>query len=167
VAPALQPSYTAQEEARMVTKLFQRIVVPTDFSESSEDAWALAQRLAESLGSEVVVAHVFVEPPPYGDPPLVAAETTWQVFEEARRWVTEELDKLAARAREKGIKTRSVMRTGTPHQEIVDLATEEGADLIVMGTHGRSGLDRVLICSVAERVIRFAPCPVLTVRKPD
>jgi nucleotide-binding universal stress UspA family protein len=74
---------------------------------------------------------------------------------------------MVTRAREKGITARSIMRTGTPHQEIVDLATEEGADLVVMGTHGRSGLNRVLIGSVTERVIRFVPCPVLTVRKPD
>lgn len=151
----------------MPTKLFQRIVVPTDFSESSEDAWALAQRLAETLGAEVLVVHVFVEPPLYGDPPLAGGETTWQVFERARKWVTDELDKMVNHAREKGIAARSIMRTGTPHQEIVDLATEEGADLVVMGTHGRSGLNRVLIGSVTERVIRFVPCPVLTVRKPD
>jgi universal stress protein A len=60
-----------------------------------------------------------------------------------------------------------MVRSGAAHQEIVDLATDERADLVIMGTHGRSGLTRVLLGSVAERVIRFAPCPVLTARKPD
>ena len=54
-----------------------------------------------------------------------------------------------------------------PHQDIVQLAADERADIVIMGTHGRSGLSRMLLGSVAERVIHFAPCPVLTVRKPD
>jgi universal stress protein A len=151
----------------MAMRLFHRIVVPTDFSSSSEEAWDLAQRVAETLGAEVVLVHVFVEPPPYGNAPLGPSGATWQAFEHARKWVSEELEKWAARAREKGIKARMVMRTGVPHQEIVELATDERSDLVIMGTHGRSGLSRVLLGSVAERVIHFAPCPVLTVRKSD
>jgi nucleotide-binding universal stress UspA family protein len=148
-------------------KPFHRIVIPADFSNSSEEAWALAQRVAESLGSEVVLVHVFAELPHYGDAPLGHTDTTGRAFETARKWTSEALEKMAARAREKGIKVRTVMRTGVPHQEIVDVVTNEGADLVMMGTHGRSGLSRVLLGSVAERVIHFAPCPVLTVRRPD
>jgi universal stress protein A len=151
----------------MDSRLFHRIVVPTDFSGSSEEAWALAQRVAETMGSEVVLVHVFVEPPPYGDAPLGPSGATWQALENARKWVSDQLDKMVAGAREKGIKTRTVLRTGVPHQEIVDLATDERAALVIMGTHGRTGLSRVLLGSVAERVIHFAPCPVLTVRSPD
>jgi len=62
---------------------------------------------------------------------------------------------------------RTFVRTGSPYQEIVDLATDERADLVAMGTHGRSGMSRLLLGSVADRVIRLAPCPVLTVRKPE
>ena len=79
----------------------------------------------------------------------------------------ETLEKWADAAREKGISVRTLVRTGSPYQEIVDLATDERADLVAMGTHGRSGVSRLLLGSVADRVIRLAPCPVLTVRKPE
>jgi len=151
----------------MDTKLFHRIVVPADFSRCSEEAWALAQRVAERLGSEVVLVHVFLVMSPYGDVPIGHSDATGQAVENARKWVSEELEKMVAGARARGIKARPVMRTGMPHQEIVALATEERADIVIMGTHGRSGLSRVLLGNVAERVIHFAPCPVLTVRKPD
>jgi nucleotide-binding universal stress UspA family protein len=62
---------------------------------------------------------------------------------------------------------RTIVRTGSANEEIVNLATDERAELIIMGAYGRTGLNRVLLGSVAERVIRFAPCPVLTVRKPE
>jgi nucleotide-binding universal stress UspA family protein len=89
------------------------------------------------------------------------------VIESARKWVEEELEKWAGAARSKGISVRTLVRTGSPYQEIVNLATDERADLVAMGTHGRSGVSRLLLGSVADRVIRLAPCPVLTVRKPE
>ena len=150
----------------MASKLFRRIVVPTDFSECAEEAWGLAQRMASTIDSEVVLVHVFVEPPLYGESPLTP-NATWQVFEKARKWVEEELEKWAAVARKKGATVRPVIRTGSPSEQIVELATSEPADLVVMGTHGRGGMSRVLLGSVADRVIRLAPCPVLTVRKPE
>jgi nucleotide-binding universal stress UspA family protein len=148
----------------MATNVLRRIVAPTDFSECAEEAWALTQRLAEALGSEVVLVHVFVEPPIYGDPPIV---TSWTVVADTQKWVSDELERWAERARTKGIEVRTVVVTGSSAQEIVRLAGEEHADAIVMGTHGRAGLNRALLGSVADRVIRTAPCPVLTVRKPD
>ena len=151
----------------MATKLFHRIVVPTDFSDCAEEAWALAQRVAEALQSEVVLVHVFIEPPSYGDPMAVPPDKAWEAFEKGRQWVAEALDKIAAKAKDKGLTVRPLMRTGAPAQEIVDLATAEHADLVIMGTHGRGGVRRVLLGSVADRVIRLAPCPVLTVRTPE
>lgn len=151
----------------MATKLFHRIVVPTDFSDCAEEAWKLAQRVAESLQSEVLLVHVVVEPPIYGDPLAIPPDTTGEVFEKARQWVAEALDKAAAKAKDKGVTVRPVIRTGSPALEIVDLAGTEHADLVIMGTHGRSGMSRVLLGSVADRVMRLAPCPVLTVRTPE
>ena len=145
----------------MATNLFHRIVVPTDFSDCAEEAWKLAQRVAETLQSEVVLVHVFVPPPIYGDPLVISADKTWEVYEKARQWVAEALDK------DKGVTVRPGMRTGSPAQEIVDVARSEQADLVIMGTHGRGGMSRVLLGSVADRVIRLAPCPVLTVRTPE
>ena len=150
----------------MASRLFYRIVVPTDFSACSEDAWALARRIAGAVGSEIVLVHVFVEPPSYAEPSL-PVNSAWQVIESAGKWVEETLEKWADAAREKGISVRTLVRTGSPYQEIVDLATDERADLVAMGTHGRSGVSRLLLGSVADRVIRLAPCPVLTVRTPE
>ena len=150
----------------MASNLFHRIVVPTDFSECAEVAWALAKRVAGTLGSEVVLAHVFVEPIVYGDA-SPAADMSWQLFEQGRKWVEDELEKWASAARAQGTTVRTIVRTGSANEEIVNLATDERAELIIMGTHGRTGLNRMLLGSVADRVIRFALCPVLTVRTPD
>ena len=97
----------------------------------------------------------------------VPPDKAWEAFEKGRQWVAEALDKIAAKAKDKGLTVRPLMRTGAPAQEIVDLATAEHADLVIMGTHGRGGVSRVLLGSVADRVIRLAPCPVLTVRTPE
>jgi len=144
--------------------LFYRIVVPTDFSDCAEEAWALAQRMATALGSELVLAHVLVETPLYDEGPFTM-EKTKRVYEAARKWAEESIEDWAGAARGKGLKVRTVLRTGAPYREIVDLATDERADLVLIGTHGRGGLDRALLGSVADRVVRLSPCPVLTVRQ--
>ena len=89
-----------------------------------------------------------------------------EVYEGARRWAQESLDGWAAKAKSDGLDARVVLRTGAPYEEIGALATDERADLVVMGTHGRGGVGRALLGSVADRVVRMAPCPVLTVRDP-
>ena len=146
--------------------LFYRIVVPTDFSDCAEEAWALAQRMAAALGSELVLAHVLVETPLYDEGPFTM-ERTKRVYEAARKWAEETIEHWAGTARGKGLKVRTVLRTGVPYREIVDLAANERADLVLIGTHGRGGLDRALLGSVADRVVRLSPCPVLTVRQPS
>ena len=150
----------------MAQTVFRRMLVPTDFSVPSEEAWALARRLARGVGAEVVLAHILVPPPIYGEQPeVVGAEL--KVFDDARAWVEKELERWATDARASGLAVRTALRTGTAHEEIVDLATAERAELVVLGTHGRTGVTRALMGSVAERVIRLAPCPVLSVRKPE
>lgn len=146
--------------------VFYRIVVPTDFSGCAEEAWRLAQRLATSLGSELLLAHVLVETPLFEEGPFTM-EKTRRVYEATRKWAEEAIEQWAGAARDKGLKIRTVLRTGVPYREIVALATDERADLVLMGTHGRGGLDRALLGSVADRVVRLAPCPVLTVRQPS
>lgn len=112
-----------------------------------------------------MLTHVFVEPPVYGDP--TATSSAWTVVVETQKWVSDELERWADRARMKGIAVRTLVLTGSASQEIVRAASEEHADAIVLGTHGRTGLNRALLGSVADRVIRTASCPVLTVRTPD
>ena len=145
---------------------FYRIIVPTDFSDCAQEAWGLARRLATVMGSELVLAHVLVEAPLFEEGPF-SMEKTRRVFEAARKWAEETIEQWADAARRQGLKVRTALRTGAPYREIVALATDERADLVVLGTHGRGGLDRALLGSVADRVVRLAPCPVLTVRRPS
>jgi nucleotide-binding universal stress UspA family protein len=145
--------------------MFHRIVVPTDFSGCSEEAWKLARRLAAAPGSELVLAHVLTEVPLYGEG-VLNIETARKVREGARHWAETTLEDWVGKARAEGLSARSTILTGVPHQEIVALAQDERADLVVIGTRGRGGINRALLGSVADRVVRLAPCPVLTVREP-
>lgn len=145
--------------------LFNRIVIPTDFSECSRDAWDLAKRLG-ATGSELILLHVVSEIPRFGEG-LLTAQSASEIDAAVRRWAEASLAEWVAEARSEGLKVRSALHTGVPYQGIVDLARDERADLIVIGTRGRSGMDRLLMGSVADRVIRLAPCAVLTVREPS
>jgi universal stress protein A len=142
---------------------FTRMLVPTDFSSGSEQAWAVARQLAARLGAEIVLLHVLVEAPLF--PEGLFMEHARDVFDAAQRWAENMLGEWTAGAAAAGLEVRWVVCPGVPHEEIVSAATRERADLIVLGTHGRGGLDRALLGSVADRVIRLAPCPVLSVRE--
>jgi len=146
-----------------MTDGYYRILVPTDFSSCAEEAWVAAQRLAKAFGSELVLAHVLAEAAAFSGAPF-ARGLGEDMFAEARRWAEREIEAWAQRARDAGLGARVQLRAGNAAREIVNLATDERADLIVIGTHGRGGLDRALLGSVADRVIRQAPCHVLSVR---
>jgi nucleotide-binding universal stress UspA family protein len=142
---------------------FRRILVATDFEESAEQAIACAVELARADGAELVLLHVYMDLPTY---PEVAAGRVEAIYEEQRRWVEGELERRARAARGRGLLASPLVRTGSPAPTIARVAAEERADLVVVGTHGRSGLDRLVLGSVAERVVRQAPCPVLVVKAP-
>ena len=141
--------------------MFQRILCATDFSETAEAAWAAARELAHTYRSELLLVHVFTELPVYPDVAVLEVQRLW---EEQRGWVERTLTERVAAATAQSVRARWVLKTGTAPESIVEAATETGADLIVIGTHGRTGLSRLVIGSVAERVVRLAPCPVLTVK---
>src|SRR5687767_881938 len=145
----------------MAEPVFPRILVPTDFSPQSEAAWGLARRLARAVGAEVVLLHAFVEAPLYSESAF-AAERVREAYAAGRTWVAGQLARWAANAQQEGLTVRTLLRSGgVAHEEIVDAARVEGADLIVIGTHGYGGVDRLLLGSVADRVLRRASCPVL------
>jgi universal stress protein A len=131
---------------------FDRILVPTDFSPCSLHALRYAEELTRRFGAELTLLHV-------GDP-LSASDLPGAGELSGRREIDRALDLL----RERDYRVRGVLRRGNPSHEIVQAAAAERADLIVMGTHGRTGLKHALMGSVAEGVVRNAPCPVLTVR---
>ena len=146
-------------------KMFGRILVPTDFSTCSEEAWRLARGVAQMSGGELILSHVLTETPVYREGPFNMG-TVRHVYEVARKWAEGALEEWVAKARSEGLSARAALRTGTAYAEIVNLASDERAGLIVIGTHGRGGVGRALLGSVADRVVRLAPCPVLTVREP-
>jgi nucleotide-binding universal stress UspA family protein len=142
---------------------FKKILVPTDFSKHSTEALAAAADLSRRYEASVTLAYVF-EPVTYAlpeghmlqSPPQI--EELQTVFEE--RLVQAEADAKAAGA----LGVTSKLLTGPVAAEITDFAEAGGFDLVVMGTHGRTGLRHLMLGSVAEKVVRTAPCAVLTVR---
>ena len=136
------------------------ILVPIDFSEQSEKSLKYAGRLAEQFGAKVTLLHVIqpmVYPADFGYPATVIDTLDEQVQSQ----VQERLEGLAGRM---GAKTECQIRLGQPYHEIATAAKELNVDLIIVTTHGRTGLKHVLLGSTAERVVRHAPCPVLTLR---
>jgi universal stress protein A len=140
----------------------QRILCPTDFSEPSNEALELAIEMARRFDAELVLFHAH-EMPAYVFPDSVmpAAPTVLQQLEAA---ADAELRRASARVREAGVPVRIASAMGAQDLEICRYAEEMHADLIIMGTHGRTGIRHALLGSIAEKVVRRAPCPVLTVR---
>jgi nucleotide-binding universal stress UspA family protein len=136
-------------------KSVARILVATDFSDDSSNALAWGEELARRFEAELVVLHV--------EEPLDRIPGH-ELGGERHRVAEDELSRLVGRLAERGFRARGVLRTGSPFEQIVHTATTEPADMIVLGTHGRTGLSHLLMGSVAERVVRSAHCPVLTVR---
>ncbi len=141
----------------------ERILVPTDFSESARQAFRYGVSFAREYGAELVLLHV-VEVVPAGYASDLFPVPMAEVFREVSAYAEAELARLAEAAREKGVQPRLRVAHGKASAEIVRVAEEENADMIVLGTHGRGLLDTALFGSTTERVVRKAPCPVLTCR---
>src|SRR6266853_628386 len=144
----------------------ERILCPVDFSEFSIGAYRYASSLAQQYGARLFVQHV-VEL--WGYPYASFVATADVYVQSCRRLLTEgeeELRNFLKSHEQNGIYPECVIRVGMAADCILSLADEQTTSLIVMGTHGRRGFDRLMLGSVTERVIRKAPCPVLAVRKP-
>jgi len=141
------------------------ILVPTDFSSHSEKAVEFAKKLAKLTGGKIHILHCYQinvgGVSPYGV--TVPEEYNRQMREAAVKRVEEVAEAVAA----DGIQVESHITPSYPSEAVSDLASEIGADLIVMGTRGSTGLKHVLLGSVAERTLRIAPCPVVTVKDTD
>lgn len=140
------------------------IVCPVDLSDASEYVLDYTINLAAALGASVTVAHIW-QPLTYA----LAQGVGIPVSEDLDHYLGDlnsKLDTLTAPYSLKGVKIDVAIVAGVPYKEIVQLAMERNADMIVMGTHGHTGVAHVLLGSVAERVVRTSPIPVLTVRQP-
>jgi nucleotide-binding universal stress UspA family protein len=141
----------------------RRILVAHDFSETAESALQLALDLAEKIGARVTIVHAYEAV--YGFPESV--ELKADILAAVEKTASKSLGDLTARTQRSGVEIQSLLRHGAAWSEINAAAKDVGADLIVIGTHGRRGIARALLGSVAEKVVRTAPCPVLTVHGPE
>jgi nucleotide-binding universal stress UspA family protein len=144
-------------------KRFNRILVATDFTEASTPAFQEAIELGRRNGSELLISHAY-QPPGMTQADAVAPGVYDEWDRNLRARVEGKLQGLVEAAEKAGVLARPLILTGDAYEAIVDAAKENKADLVVMGTHGRKGVSRFFLGSVAARVISTAPCPVMTVR---
>jgi len=142
------------------------ILCPTDFSECSAAALGAAIELGKRLGARLQLVHVFQLPQYVGweeGMAMVAASASF--LDELRKQAEQQLQKQLESVKQAGVAAEAVLVDGVPFQQVIERS--EKADLVVMGTHGRTGLPRLMLGSVAERVVRLSKCPVLTVPAPE
>lgn len=137
-----------------------RILHPTDFSEQSQAAFEVAAALAHDYSAELILLHVWSPPKAYA-PDGIAMPMPYENPYQARQHLAD------LTTRDPHVKLRHIFLEGDPVEQILHLAHEEEVDMIAMGTHGSSGLTRLLMGSVAEGVSRKATCPVVTLRQPS
>ena len=142
-----------------------KVLVPIDFSDYSKSALRYAVNFAKSFNAEIILIYVVepvIYPPDFsmGQIAMPSINTEWD--DRAK----DELQKLAKSEIIGAVKVKTIIKTGKPFVEIIETAKEENVDLIIIATHGRSGVEHILFGSTAEKVVRKAPCPVLTLREP-
>ena len=143
----------------------KKILVPIDFSDYSKNSLKYAANFANKFNAEITLIYVVepvIYPPDFsmGQIAIPSVNAEWDLK------AKEELEKLGKQEIPERIKVSTIIKTGKPFLEIIDTAAEENIDLIIIATHGHSGVEHILFGSTAEKVVRKAPCPVLTLREP-
>jgi universal stress protein A len=146
-----------------MTMEIRRILAPTDFSELSKQGLKSALELAEAFGAKLLLLYV-VEAPPYPVEGIVPSHLGATLLDDLERQATNDLAQMLSETQASTMDVARRVVVGIPYRKIVDVAEEEKIDLIVMTTHGRTGLSHLVMGSVAEKIVRTAPCPVLTIR---
>jgi nucleotide-binding universal stress UspA family protein len=137
------------------------VLVPIDFADNNRGAFALAESLARDHGARLILVHVVLSPP------FVSPREMEKAMRDPNEYRQELIEKIRSyRPRDSRLTVEYHIVLGDPIEEIVETARARHCDLIVMSTHGRSGVRRLLMGSVAEGVLRKAPCPVITFREP-
>ncbi len=142
----------------------RRVLHPSDFSRASSKAFAKAVELAKVNRAELLVMHVLALAAPLVGDGYVSPKVYEDLEASARAWGQKQLGRLLVRARKAGVRAKGILLEGVPPEQIVRAAKSKKASLIVIGTHGRTGLAKFVLGSVAGRVVAMAPTPVLTVR---
>ncbi|MCU0252663.1 MAG: universal stress protein [Vicinamibacterales bacterium] len=141
------------------------VLVPTDFSEASESALRYGKAMAEKFGATLHVVHVMEDLLAHAWAAEVYVSSMPQLRDEIEKESRLRLGALLTDGERKAFRAETALLAGNPFLEIVRYAKTHGVDLIVMGTHGRGPIAHMLLGSVAEKVVRKSPCPVLTVRE--
>ncbi len=141
----------------------RKILCTTDFSEPSFKGVAAADELAAHFGAELILINVVIPIQPTAAADIPAAYLTEDIRDRMMQHATESLEKVKAERISAGVRARQMVAYGNAPDEITNQAEKEGVDLLVIATHGWTGWRRLLFGSVAEKVIRMATCPVLTI----
>jgi nucleotide-binding universal stress UspA family protein len=141
------------------------VLVPTDFSEASESALRYGKAMAEAFGASLHVVHVMEDLLAHAWAAEVYVSSMPQLRDEIEKESRQRLGALLTDAERKTFRAETALLAGNPFLEIIRYAKAHEVDLIVMGTHGRGPIAHMLLGSVAEKVVRKSPCPVLTVRE--
>lgn len=157
--PLTQPEAKAAKAVSL-----QPIVFATDFSPASQAALRKAVEMARKDGAELIVAHVYEPPAPLSHSGVADDLIEAELEDKIRQDVEKQLEPVLAQVRAEGIRARGEILAGHTAKRLSELAVKNGAAMLVIGTHGRTGLKKLLMGSVASQVIATAPCPVLTVR---
>ena len=142
----------------------RRIMHPTDFSPASSAAYKRAVDLAKGNSAELLIVHVMSPAVPVMVDGYVSPKVYQDMERAARAYSNKHLNALVSRARQAGVRVKGLLLEGIPHERIARAARSKKADLVVIGTHGRTGFAKLFLGSVASRVLTVSPCPVLTVR---
>ena len=142
----------------------RRILHPSDFSAASNAAFKKAIEMAKASRAELLIVHVINPIIPVAGEGYVSPKMYEDLAASTRAWARKQLDRLLAKAKKSGVRAKGVLVEGAAHEQIARIAKTKRADLVVMGTHGRSGFAKLFLGSVAGRVVTAAPCPVLTVK---
>ena len=156
-----KPAADAVEMRPTVVHL-QRIMVPLDLSDHSRKALTYAAKFAEQFGAELELVHV-VTPVIYAEGMVLPAAME-NLDRETESHARKELAELAAAHQSGSVEVKTTVLSGTPYDEIVNHARAQQTDLLLITTHGRTGLEHFLLGSTAEKILRHAPCPVMVVR---
>ena len=143
----------------------KKVLVPIDFSDYSKSSLRYAVNFAKQFNAEIYLIYVLepvIYPPDFSMGQIAIPSVNAEWDERAR----EELENLAKTEIPEGVSVKIILKNGKPFLEIIDTASEENIDLIIIATHGHSGVEHILFGSTAEKVVRKAPCPVLTLREP-
>jgi nucleotide-binding universal stress UspA family protein len=142
----------------------RNILFASDFSKASRKAFTTALKTAKSSRARLTIVHVIAPFTPIGPDQYVGPDTWEELETQARTWAARHLDTLTARAKAAGVRVKSLLVEGQAAREVTKAAKKVHADLLVIGTHGRTGFAKLLLGSIASQIVATSRIPVMTVR---